>query len=194
MIVPGLDILPPGGARAAAHICGDKELKEGSFKGVFAFSDDSEIAISKRFLNEKGSQPQDPIISGKFKIRPNVALAGIFDGNDNYKSSLMLLSGVAGNKAVLGIGANVSLSGDQRYAHFGRYENRDAQVDPLFFVLGAGINLDPETVVTVDYAGNDFVVGLRHNLSERMTVDFGYYTPDRLNRSSRYLIGANFGF
>ena len=53
MIVPGLDVLPPGGARAAVHMIGETEFNEATFKGVFAFSDDSEVAIVKRFATRR---------------------------------------------------------------------------------------------------------------------------------------------
>jgi hypothetical protein len=60
--------------------------------------------------------------------------------------------------------------------------------------MGASMNIDLDTTLTIDYAGNDFVVGVRHRFDEMLSLDFGLYTPDRLHEHNRYIVGANFGF
>jgi len=195
MLVPGLDVLPPGGARAAAHINGgDGVDRVGSLKGVFAFSDDTEIAVMKRFVTGSGKSQFDPVFAAKYKLRPNVAAAAVIDTTDGWKDSVMVLTGLPGNRVVVGVGANLAMEGTEKYAHFGRYPDKFSPVDPLFFVLGANLNLDPETQLIMDYAGNDFLIGLRHHLSDALAIDFGYLAPDNLNTESRYSLGANFGF
>ncbi|HOY68263.1 MAG TPA: hypothetical protein PLP29_15385 [Candidatus Ozemobacteraceae bacterium] len=195
MLVPGLEVLPPGGARAAAHINGgDGVDRVGSLKGTFAFSDDTEIAVMKRFVTGSGKTQFDPAFSVKYRIRPTVTAAAIIDTTEGWNESVMLLTGLPGNKVVVGLGANLSLEGSDRYAHFGRYPDRFSPVDPLFFVMGATLNIDPETQLIMDYAGNDFLLGLRHHLNDALALDFGYLAPDNLTRESRYTLGANFGF
>ncbi|HEY9071869.1 MAG TPA: hypothetical protein VIV61_16540 [Candidatus Ozemobacteraceae bacterium] len=195
MLVPGLEVLPPGGARAAAHINGgDGVDRIGSLKGTFAFSDDTEIAVMKRFVTGSGKSQFDPAFSVKYRIRPTVTAAAIIDTTEGWNESVMLLTGLPGNKVVVGLGANLSLEGNDRYAHFGRYPDRFSPVDPLFFVMGATLNIDPETQLIMDYAGNDFLLGLRHHLNDALALDFGYLAPDNLTRESRYSLGANFGF
>jgi hypothetical protein len=194
MLVPGLDVLPPGGARAAVHMVGEKRFNEASFKGVFAFSDDSEVAVIKKFSIDGAQDQTDPVFAGKYKIRPNMAVAAYVDPNEDCQNSVMLLNGLPGNRVVLGIGANIAMNENQKKASFGRYSDKAAAVDPVFFVMGASLNIDEETTLTMDYAGNDFVVGLRHNFDETISFDFGFYTPDRLHETSRYVVGANFGF
>ena len=194
MIVPGIELLPPGGARASTSLIGSKDWHEGAFKGVFAFSDDSEVGILKKFSKDGRLRDDDPVISAKYRVRPNVAMAAVIDTNEDYKHSMMLVTGIPGNKVVLGVGANFGFTDHARHAHFGRYEYEYAKVDPLFFMLGAKLNIDADTLLTMDYAGNDFVIGLRHAMTDRVALDFGYYTPDRLNGTSRYILGANFGF
>ncbi len=194
MLVPGLDVLGHGGAQGGVHLLTTSWDNEGSIKGAFAFNEDTEVAIMKRFVTGKGKGQYDPVFSAKYKIRKNVALAGIFDTTPNYKNSVMLLSGVPGNRVVLGVGANLSTENNERFAHFGRYRDRLSPVDPLFFLLGASVNLDPETEITMDYAGNDFLLGLRHNFNDRVGLDFGYFTPDRLSQESRFSFGVQFGF
>jgi len=194
MLVPGLDVLPPGGARAAIHMVGESDFNEASFKGVFAFSDDSEVAIVKRFSIDGKQDQTDPIFAGKYKIRSNMAVAAFFDPNEDYQNSVMLLSGLPGNRVVLGLGTNIAMNENQKKASFGRYAAKGDEVDPIFFVMGASLNLDTDTMLTIDYAGNDFVVGLRHNFDETISLDFGFYTPDRIHDNSRYIVGANFGF
>jgi len=194
MLVPGLDVLPPGGARAAVHLIGESKFNEASFKGVFAFSDDSEVAVIKRFSIDGAQDQTDPVFAGKYKIRANMAVAAFIDPNDDYQNSVMLLNGLPGNRVVLGLGTNIAMNENQKKAAFGRYSENGAAVDPIFFVMGASLNIDPDTTLTMDYAGNDFVVGLRHRFDEALSLDFGFYTPDRIHDTSRYVVGANFGF
>lgn len=194
MIVPGLEVLPPGGARAAVHMIGEKEFNEATFKGVFAFSDDSEVAIVKRFAIHGGNEQTEPLFAGKYKVRANMAVAAIIDPNEGYQDSVMLLSGMPGNRVVLGLGTNIAMNPDEKKAAFGRYSVKGAEVDPVFFVMGANLNIDNDTKLTIDYAGNDFVVGLRHSFDEALSLDFGFYTPNRIYDKSRYIVGANFGF
>jgi subtilisin family serine protease len=194
MLVPGLDILPPGGARAAVHFSGTDDFEQASFKGVFAFSDDAEVAIVKRFRISGINDQTDPVFAGKYRVRPNMAVAAIVDPNDGYKDSVMLLSGLPGNRVVLGVGTNVAMSEREKKAGFGRYDQTGTEVDPVFFIMGASLNLDLDTKLTIDYAGNDFCVGVRHAFDETISFDFGVYTPDRIHSECRYLVGANFGF
>lgn len=194
MLVPGLDILPPGGARAALHMTGVSDFDRASFKGVFAFSDDSEVAVVKNFSIRNNTSQTDPVFAGKYKVRPNMAVAAIIDPNENYKDSVMLLSGLPGNRVVLGVGTNVAMNESEKKAYFGRYNESGTEVDPLFFVMGASLNIDFDTKLTIDYTGNDFCVGVRHSFDESLSFDFGFYTPDRIHNESRYIVGANFGF
>ena len=194
MLVPGLDVLPPGGARAAVHMVGESKFNEATFKGVFAFADDSEVAVIKKFSIDGKQDQTDPVFAGKYKIRSNMAVAAFLDPNEEYQNSVMLLSGLPGNRVVLGLGTNIAMNENQKKASFGRYTEKGAEVDPLFFVMGASLNLDVDTQLTIDYAGNDFVVGLRHSFDEAISLDFGFYTPDRIHETSRYIVGANFGF
>jgi len=194
MIVPGLDVLEHGSAEGAFHLISDDTDTYGSIKGAFAFNADTEVAIMKRFVTGKGKSQFDPVFSAKYKIRKGVAAAAVMDTTPGYKSSVMLISGTPGNHVVLGLGANLSWTDGDKWAHFGRYPDRLSPVEPLFFLLGASVNLDPETEITMDYAGNDFVLGLRHSFNDRVGLDFGYYTPDRLSQESRYCFGVNFGF
>lgn len=194
MLVPGLDILPPGGARAAIHFSGVDDFDEGTFKGVFAFSDDSEVAVVKKFSISGINEQTDPVFAGKFKVRPNMAVAAVIDPNDGYKDSVMLLSGLPGNRVVIGLGTNVAMNENDKKASFGRYSEDGTEVDPVFFIMGASLNIDMDTKLTIDYAGNDFCVGLRHSIDESVTLDFGFFTPDRIHTESRYIVGANFGF
>ena len=195
-LVPGLDVLGQGSARGGAHLVGSDGNAEGSVKGVFSFSDDTEVAITKRFVTGKGKEQSDPMFAAKFKVRPNVALAALIETTPGWKSSVMMLTGVPGNRIVVGVGANVATEMTDHKAHFGRYDSdgADANVDPLFLVVGANIHLDPETDLTMDYTGNDFVLGLRHHIDERVGVDFGYYTPDRQHSEYRSALGVTFGF
>ena len=194
MLVPGLDTMKEGAARAAIHMTGTSEFDEATFKGVFAFSNDSEVAIIKRFAISGVSDQTDPLFAGKYKVRPNLAVAAIIDPNEGYKDSVMMLSGTPGNKVVLGVGANIAMNDNDKKAVFGRYDARGAEADPLFFVFGAKLNVTSDTKLTIDYAGNDFCVGVRHVFDEAITFDFGYLTPDRIHSEGRYLFGANFGF
>lgn len=194
MLVPSIQVLEEGGARAAIHLLGDKKFDDASFKATFAFSEDSEAAVIKRFSIKGGSNDTDPVFALKYKIRANVAMAGYIDPNDDYKHSVMIITGVPGNRLVLGLGANIATDEKQKKAAFGRYNSDCTEVDPVFFVFGADLNINDDTKLTVDYAGNDFVIGLRHAFDEALCLDFGYYTPDRLNDTSRYLFGLNFGF
>jgi hypothetical protein len=194
MLVPGIDIIPQGGARAAYHTICVNDFDEASFKGVFAFSDDSEVAIIKRFSISGTTDQTDPLFAGKYKVRPNMAVAAIVDPNDGYKDSVMLLTGMPGNKVVLGLGTNIAMTEKEKKASFGRYSKDGLEADPVFFVFGASLNIDFDTKLTLDYAGNDFCVGLRHSLDENITLDFGFLTPDRIHEESRFLLGANFGF
>ena len=202
MLVPGLDVLPKGGARAALHFSGRENLSDGSFKGVFAFSDDAEVAVVKRFNMSDSDDLFDPMFAIKYKLKSNLAVAAVIDTTEGYKDSIMLLYGVPGNRVVIGAGANIAMNRNERFAHFGSYSDEqnspfssaDSEVDTLFFVFGAHLSLDRDTEITMDYAGNEFVIGLRHAFDENLTLDFGFYTPDRLHTNSRYLVGANFGF
>ncbi len=194
MLVPGLEVLPRGAGRAAMHLTGGDAVDQGSFKGVFSFSDDTEVAIMKRFGVGDDQFAYDPILAAKYKVRPSLAVAAIIDTTAGYKDSVMLLSGTPGNRVVLGLGANFAFDGDERHAHFGRYPDRLSPVDNLFFVFGGRLNLDQDTEVTMDYAGNDFLVGLRHRFDQNLAFDFGYFLPDRLHPSSRFSLGATFGF
>lgn len=194
MLVPGLEILPPGGAKAALHFTGESEFEESTFKGVFAFSDDTEVAVIKKFAVKGANTQTDPVFAGKYKVRPNMAVAAIIDPNDDQKDSVMLLSGLPGNKVVLGVGTNLAMSEREKNASFGRYNESGTEVDPLFFIMGATLNIDAETRLTIDYAGNDFCLGVRHAFDENLSFDFGLYTPNRVNNKSRYIVGANFGF
>ncbi|EKD81774.1 MAG: hypothetical protein ACD_39C01647G0002 [uncultured bacterium] len=194
MLVPGLEVLPPGGARAAVHMVGESKFNEASFKGVFAFSDDSEVAVIKRFSIDGKQDQTDPVFAGKYKIRSNMAVAAFIDPNEDYQNSVMLLNGLPGNRIVLGLGTNIAMNENQKKASFGRYTEKGATVDPVFFVMGASLNIDLDTTLTMDYAGNDFVIGLRHSFDEALSLDFGFYTPDRIHETSRYVVGANFGF
>lgn len=196
MLVPGLDVLPEGGARAAIHMIGESTFNEASFKGVFAFSDDSEVAVVKNFSFDGRRNQTDPIFAGKYKVRPNMAVAAILDTNDEFKNSVMLLAGMPGNRVVLGLGTNIAMNENEKKASYGSYSGKGqtAEVDPLFFVMGASMNLDIDTKLTIDYAGNDFVIGLRHKFDEALSLDFGLYTPDRIHSKNRYIVGANFGF
>jgi hypothetical protein len=194
MLVPGLEILPPGGARAALHMTGVSDFDQASFKGVFAFSDDSEVAVVKNFSIKHNTTQTDPVFAGKYKVRPNMAVAAIIDPNENYKDSVMLLSGLPGNRVVLGVGTNVAMNETEKKAYFGRYNESATEVDPLFFVMGASLNIDFDTKLTIDYTGNDFCVGVRHKFDQSLSFDFGFFTPDRVNNESRYVVGANFGF
>ena len=194
MLVPGLEVMPPGTARGAVHFVGDKIGHDASIKGVFAYNDDTEIAVTKRFVTGTGQSQYDPIFSVKFKVRPNLALAGVMDTTRGYKDSVMLLTGLPGNRVVLGIGANLALEDDEKFAHFGKYANRFSEVDPVFFLMGSCLHIDEDTDVTMDYTGNDFVIGLRHRFNEAVAIDFGYFTPDLLREQSRYCLGLNFGF
>jgi hypothetical protein len=194
MLVPGLEILAPGSARAAVHFTGESEFEEGSFKGVFAFSDDSEVAVVKKFAISGVNDQTDPVFAGKYRVRPNMAVAAIIDPNDGQKDSVMLLTGVPGNRIVLGLGTNVAMSEREKKASFGRYNESGSEVDPVFFIMGASLNIDNETKLTLDYAGNDFCIGVRHSFDESLSFDFGMFTPDRIHNSSRYVVGANFGF
>ena len=195
-LVPGLDVIGAGSARGAAHLVGSDGNAEGSVKGAFSFSDDTEVAITKRFVTGKGKEQSDPIFAAKFKVRPNVALAALIETTPGWKSSVMMLTGVPGNRIVVGVGANVAMQMTDTKAHFGRYDSAtaDAAVDPLFLLIGANIHLDPDTDLTMDYTGNDFVLGLRHHIDERVGLDFGYYTPDRQHTASRSALGLTFGF
>lgn len=195
MLVPGIDVLPPGGARAAAHITGGDGVERiGSLKGVFAFSDDTEVSVMKRFVTGSGKSQYDPAFGIKYKVRPNVAAAAVIDTTEGWKESVMLLAGLPGNKVVVGIGANLAMGDNDTYAHFGRYPDRFSPADPLFFVLGANLNIDLDTQLIMDYVGNDFLIGLRHHFNDAMALDFGYLAPDSINSESRYNLGANFGF
>jgi len=196
LLVPGLDILPNGGARAGIHMIGRSAFNEASFKAAFAFSDDSEVAVVKRFSFDGKNDQTDPVFSGKYKVRANMAVAAVLDNNDDYRNSVMLLSGTQGNRVVLGVGTNIAMNENEKKASFGRYagHGKNAEIDPLFFIMGARMNLSVDTQLTVDYAGNDFVVGLRHKFDENVSLDFGLYTPDRVHDYNRYLVGANFGF
>lgn len=194
LLVPGIDVLGPGSARGGAHLVGSDGNAEGSVKGVFSFSDDTEVAITKRFVTGRGKEQSDPMFAAKFKVRPNVALAALIETTPGWKSSVMMLTGVPGNRIVVGVGANVATEMTDSKAHFGRYASADANVDTFFLVIGANIHLDPDTDMTMDYTGNEFVLGLRHHLDERVGVDFGYYTPDRLHSESRSALGVTFGF
>ncbi|MDN5278969.1 MAG: hypothetical protein PWR01_2934 [Clostridiales bacterium] len=194
MLVPGLEILPPGGARAAVHLTGVSDFDEASFKGVFAFSDDSEVAVVKKFSINGPTDQTDPVFAGKYRVRPNMAVAAIVDPNEGYKDSVMLLSGLPGNRVVLGLGTNIAMGEKEKKARYGRYNENGTEVDPVFFIMGASLNIDSDTKLTIDYAGNDFCVGLRHAFDEALTFDFGFYTPDRIHTNSRYVVGANFGF
>jgi hypothetical protein len=194
MLVPGLEILPPGGARAAIHMTGKSDFEDASFKGVFAFSDDSEVAVVKRFGLSGVVEDTDPVFAGKYKVRPNMAVAAIIDPNDGKKDSVMLLTGMPGNRVVLGLGTNIAMNEREKIASFGRYNEQGTEVDPVFFIFGASVNIDADTKLTLDYAGNDFCVGVRHSLDESIVLDFGFLPPDRIHNESRYLIGANFGF
>jgi len=195
MLVPGLDVMPPGTARAAAHLTGGDGVERiGSLKGVFAFSDDTEIAVMKRFVTGSGKSQYDPVFAAKYKIRPNVAAAAVIDTTEGWKESVMVLTGLPGNKIVLGLGANLAMEGTEKYAHYGRYPDRFSPADPLFFVMGANLNIDQDTQLIMDYAGNDFLLGLRHHVDDALALDFGYIAPDNLSRESRYSLGANFGF
>lgn len=194
MLVPGLDVLPRGGGRAAMHLVGGDAVDQGSLKGVFAFSDDAEVAIMKRFGVGNDQFAYDPILAAKYKVRPSLAVAAIVDTTTGVKDSVMLLTGTPGNRVVLGLGANFALEGTERDAHFGHYPDRLSPVDNLFFVFGGRLNIDPDTEITLDYAGTDFLLGLRHRLDDRLALDFGYFLPDRLHTTSRFCLGANFGF
>lgn len=194
MLVPGLEILPPGAARAAIHFTGESDFEEGTFKGVFAFSEDSEVAVVKKFAISGVNDQTDPVFAGKYRVRPNMAVAAIIDPNEGQKDAVMLLSGLPGNRVVLGLGTNVAMSEREKKATFGRYNESGSEVDPVFFIMGASLNLDAETKLTIDYAGNDFCVGVRHTFDESISFDFGMFTPDRIHNRSRYLVGANFGF
>ncbi|RCK79519.1 MAG: hypothetical protein OZSIB_4273 [Candidatus Ozemobacter sibiricus] len=194
MLVPGLDVLPRGMGRAAVHLTGGDAVDQGSFKGVFSFSEDAEVAIMKRFGVGRDQFAYDPILTAKYKVRPSLAVAAIIDTTAGYKDSVMLLSGTPGHRVVLGLGANFAYEGIERHAHFGRYPDRLSPVDNLFFVFGGRLNLDDDTEITMDYAGNDFLVGLRHRFDQNVAFDFGYFLPDRLHPSSRFSLGANFGF
>ncbi len=194
MIVPGLEVLPPGAARAAVHMIGETEFNEATFKGVFAFSDDSEVAIIKRFAIRGDSEQTEPLFAGKYKVRPNMAVAAILDPNEGFQDSVMLLSGMPGNRVVLGVGTNIAMNPDEKKAAFGRYSQKGADVDPVFFIMGANLNIDVDTKLTIDYAGNDFVIGLRHAFDEALSLDFGLYTPSRIYDRHRFIVGANFGF
>jgi hypothetical protein len=194
LLVPGLGVMPPGGARAGAHMVGNENDHEGSVKGVFAYSDDMEIGIMKRFVTGTGRSQMEPAFSAKFKLRPTTAIAAVFDPTESYKDSLMLLTGTPGNRVVLGVGANIAMSQNEKWAHFGRYQSDKQGNDPLFFLMGAHMNLDPETELTFDYTGSDLVFGIRHHFSDRVGLDFGYYTPNQINSGSRYCFGCAFGF
>lgn len=194
MLVPDLETMENGGARAAIHMTGTSDFDEATFKGVFAFSDDSEVAIIKRFAISGVSDQTDPLFAGKYKVRPNLAVAAIIDPNEGYKDSVMMLTGTPGNKVVLGLGANIAMDDNDKKAVFGRYDTKGVEADPVFFVLGAKLNVTPDTKLTIDYAGNDFCVGARHNFDETTTLDFGYLTPDRIHSEGRYLFGVDFGF
>ncbi len=194
MIVPGLDVLPHGGARAAIHMIGESEFNEATFKGVFAFSDDSEVAIIKRFAIRGRSEQTEPLFAGKYKIRPNMAVAAVLDPNEGFQDSVMLLTGMPGNRVVLGLGTNIAMNPAEKKASFGRYSQSNYEVDPVFFILGANLNLDIDTKLTIDYSGNDFVIGLRHAFDEALSFDFGLYTPSRIYDRHRFIVGANFGF
>ena len=194
MIVPGLDVLSPGGARAAIHMVGETEFNEATFKGVFAFSDDSEVAIVKRFAIRGKAEQTEPMFAGKYKVRPNMAVAAVLDPNEGYQDSVMLLTGMPGNRVVLGLGTNIAMNPDEKKASFGRYSQKSAEVDPVFFIMGASLNLDIDTKLTIDYSGNDFVLGLRHAFDEALSLDFGLYTPSRIYDRHRFIVGANFGF
>ncbi len=194
MLVPGLEVLPRGGGRAAIHLVGGDAVDQGSLKGVFAFSDDAEVAIMKRFGVGDDQFAYDPILAAKYKVRPSLAVAAVIDTTTGVKDSVMLLTGTPGNRVVLGLGANFALEGTERDAHFGRYPDRLSPVDNLFFVFGGRLNLDPDTEITMDYAGTDFLLGLRHRLDDRLALDFGCFLPDRLHTRSRFCLGANFGF
>lgn len=194
MLVPGLEILPPGGARAALHFSGESDFEDTTFKGVFAFSEDAEVAVVKKFAVNGVNDQTDPVFAGKYKVRPNMAVAAIIDPNDGYKDSVMLLSGLPGNRVVLGLGTNVAMSEREKKSLYGRYDETGTEVDPVFFIMGANLNIDAETKLTIDYAGNDFCVGIRHRFDESISFDFGYLTPDRIHSKSRYIVGANFGF
>jgi len=194
MIVPGLDVLPPGGARAAVHMIGETEFNEATFKGVFAFSDDSEVAIVKRFAIRGKAEQTEPMFAAKYKVRPNMAVAAVLDPNEGYQDSVMLLTGMPGNRVVLGLGTNIAMNPDEKKASFGRYSQKSAEVDPVFFIMGASLNLDIDTKLTIDYSGNDFVLGLRHAFDEALSLDFGLYTPSRIYDRHRFIVGANFGF
>ncbi len=134
MLVPGLEVLPNGGARAGIHMIGDSAFNEASFKGVFAFSDDSEVAIIKRFTIDGSNNQTDPVFAGKYKVRPNMAVAAVLDTNDEFKNSVMLLSGMPGNRVVLGVGTNIAMNENEKKASYGRYTGRGqtAEVDPVF--------------------------------------------------------------
>ena len=202
MLVPGLEVLPPGAARAALHFTGREELDDGVFRGAFAFTEDAEVAVAKRFPLNNDRDLSDPMFSLKYKLKPNVAVAAVIDTTEGYKDSVMVLTGIPGNRVVVGLGANFSMNRDERFGHFGRYSEDPRspfasayqEVDALFFVFVGRLNLDRDTQLTMDYAGNEFVIGLRHAFDEQLTLDFGFYTPDRLHTRSRFLVGANFGF
>ena len=186
--------MAPGGARAGAHLVGNEDMHESSLKGGFAYSDDTEIGIMKRFVTGAGRSQLEPVFSAKFKLRPSVAIAAVIDPTETYKDSVMLLSGAPGNRVVLGVGANIAMNPSEKWAHFGRYQSDRLGNDAMFFLLGAHVNLDPETVLTFDYTGGDLVFGVRHHFNDRLGLDFGYYTPNQINSNSRYCFGCNFGF
>jgi hypothetical protein len=123
-----------------------------------------------------------------------MAVAAILDPNEGFQDSVMLLSGIPGNRVVLGVGTNIAMNPQEKKAAFGRYSQKGAEVDPVFFIMGANLNIDVDTKLTIDYAGNDFVIGLRHAFDEALSLDFGLYTPSKIYDRHRFIVGANFGF
>lgn len=194
MLVPGLEVIENKGARASVHFTGQSDFEQTSFKGVFSFSEDSEIAIIKNFGFRGNETYTDPVFAGKYKVRDNIAVAAMIDPNEEYKDSVMILTGLPGNRVVLGIGANIAMNGQQKESRFGRYDEYAREAEPLFFVMGASLNIDYETSLIMDYTGNDFCIGLRHRYDDNISLDLGIMTPDRINDKIRYVIGTNFGF
>jgi hypothetical protein len=187
MPTPGILRPQQGAAHINMSFAGDDHYM--GMNASYTLNDQMEVAFSETSGLKMRSGDS---ITMAFKYVPvaNFAVGTMFDFHNDFKHTAYAVLGAPSSNVYMGLGANF---GSGRYALLGNYSPTDRDMESIFFMAGAKMDLSefyPSLEASVDFNGESMAVGLGMITKTNLDVELDYKSSGDVFGDSQFVVSV----
>ena len=165
------------------------------WSGAFSFSDRLEISFADS-ISQNARQGASTIFGMKYVPTPNLAAGILMDSNSDYQHTAYGILGSPENAVYLGLGLNFG-NGSARRAILGNYSRIKGEMEPVFFLAGARMDLSryyPSLEAVVEFNGDTMSIGAGFIPETNWDIQVDYMTSGDLFTEDRFVLSVGTRF